>query len=81
VLTLGGGVLADEDSRRQCAGHFGEPRQDGASHKVHKTPWQGVPRVNIQRGKDGNAKACHVRKVLDAIARLDAGKKEDDDDA
>ena len=39
-------------------------------------------RVNIQRGKDGNAKAYQVRQVLDAIARLEAEKnKESDDDA
>jgi hypothetical protein len=38
--------------------------------------------VNIQRGKDGNAKAHQVRQVPGAIARLEAGKnKESDDDA
>ena len=62
-----------------CADHFGEPRQDGTSHKVYKTPWQGDPRVNIQRGKDGNAKAYQVRQVLDAIARLEAEKNEESD--
>jgi fructose-specific component phosphotransferase system IIB-like protein len=36
--------------------------------------------VNIQRGKDGNAKAYQVRQVLGAIARLEAGKNEEDDD-
>jgi hypothetical protein len=36
--------------------------------------------VNIQRGKDGNAKAYQVRQVLDAIARLDAERNEEDDD-
>jgi hypothetical protein len=71
-----------DDLAKVCAGHFGEPRQDGTSHKVYKTPWQGNPRVNIQRGKDGNAKAYQVRQVLDAIARLEAEKnKESDDDA
>ncbi len=44
--------------------------------KVYKTPWQGDPRVNIQRGKDGKAKAYQVRQVLDAIARLEAEKNE-----
>ena len=44
------------------------------------TPWQGDPRVNIQRGKDGNANAYQVRKVLDAIARLNAERNEQDDD-
>jgi hypothetical protein len=37
--------------------------------------------VNIQRGKDGNAKAYQVRQVLDAIARLEAENEESDDDA
>jgi hypothetical protein len=36
--------------------------------------------VNIQRGKDGNAKAYQVRQVLDAIARLEAQKSEESDD-
>ena len=65
-----------DDLAKVCADHFGEPRQDGTSHKVYKTPWQGDPRVNIQRGKDGNAKAYQVRQVLDAIARLEAEKNE-----
>ena len=39
------------------------------------------PRVNIQRGKDGNAKAYQVRQVLDAIDRLEAGDQEGDDNA
>jgi hypothetical protein len=39
--------------------------------------------VNIQRGKDGNAKEYQVRQVLDAIDRLEAErqKEEGDDDA
>lgn len=72
-----------DDLAKVCAGHFGPPRQDGTSHKVYKTPWQGDPRVNIQRGKDGNAKAYQVRQVLDAIDRLEAErqKEEGGDDA
>jgi hypothetical protein len=75
-----------DDLAKVCADRFSEPRQDGTSHKVYKTPWQGDPRVNIQRGKDGNAKAYQVRQVLDAIARLEAEKEaekseESDDDA
>jgi hypothetical protein len=69
-----------DDLAKVCADHFGEPRQDGTSHKVYKTPWQGDPRVNIQRGKDGNAKAYQVRQVLDAIARLETEKNEESDD-
>jgi hypothetical protein len=78
-----------DDLVKVCADHFGEPRQDGTSHKVYKTPWQGDPRVSIQRSKDGNAKAYQVRQVLDAIAKLEAEKarreaeknEEGDDDA
>jgi hypothetical protein len=36
--------------------------------------------VNIQRGKDGNAKAYQVRQVLAAIARLEGEKNEEGDD-
>ena len=69
-----------DDLAKVCADHFGEPRQDGTSHKVYKTPWQGDPRVNIQRDKDGCAKAYQVRQVLDALARLEAEKNEEGDD-
>ena len=68
-----------DDLAKVCAGYFGDPRQDGTSHKVYKTPWQGDPRVNIQRSKDGNAKAYQVRQVLEAIARLEAEKNEEGD--
>jgi hypothetical protein len=40
----------------------------------------GDPRVNIQRGKDGNAKPYQVRQVLDALAKLEAERNEDGDD-
>jgi hypothetical protein len=35
-------------------------------------PWAGDPRVNLQRGKDGNAKAYQVRQLLKAIEKLEA---------
>jgi hypothetical protein len=44
-----------------------------------RRPGKGDPRVNIQRGKDDNAKAYQVRQVLDAIARLEAEKNEESD--
>jgi hypothetical protein len=69
-----------DDLAKVRADHFGEPRQDGSSHKVYKTPWQGDPRVNIQRGKNGDAKTYQVRQVLDTIARLGAEKNEEGDD-
>ncbi|VAW45469.1 hypothetical prophage protein [hydrothermal vent metagenome] len=53
-----------------CAHYFGEPRNKGTSHHVYKTPWQGDPRVNIQKGKDGKAKAYQVKQVITAIEKL-----------
>ncbi len=38
-----------------------------------KMPWPGDPRVNLQRGKDGNAKGYQVRQLLDAVDRKDRG--------
>jgi hypothetical protein len=57
------------------------PGKTAPRTRVYKTPWQGDPRVNIQRGKDGNAKAYQVRQVLDAIARLEAEKNEDEEES
>lgn len=58
------------DLARLCAHYFGEPRNKGTSHHVYKTPWKGDPRVNIQKGKDGKAKAYQVKQVLAAIAKI-----------
>jgi hypothetical protein len=58
------------DLAKLCAHHFGAPRSKGTSHHVYKTPWNGDPRVNIQRSKDGKAKAYQVRQVLRAIRKL-----------
>ncbi len=62
-----------DDLRKVCVEHFGEPRQEGTSHAVFKTPWQGDPRVNIQKGKNGMAKAYQVRQVRNAVEK----KRED----
>jgi hypothetical protein len=55
--------------QRVCETYFGNPRQNGSSHAIYKTPWPGNPRVNIQNNK-GKAKAYQVRQVLLAIERL-----------
>jgi hypothetical protein len=57
------------DLCRVCDHYFGQPRQQGTSHRVYRTPWPGDPRVNIQNEK-GRAKAYQVRQVLKAIERL-----------
>ncbi len=59
------------DDACKVADHFfGAPRQSGTSHRIRATPWEGDPRVNMQRGKDGTAKTYPVRQLLAAIDRL-----------
>lgn len=58
------------DLMKVCTHYFGEPRQQGTSHCIYKTPWAGNPRVNIQQ-KNGKAKVYQVRQVLDAIEKLE----------
>lgn len=52
-----------------CEQFFGNYRVSG-SHYIFKTPWQGDPRINLQRGKDKNAKPYQVRQVLNALHKL-----------
>jgi len=59
------------DLAKLCTHYFGAPRNKGTSHHVYKTPWQGDPRVNIQKEKDGKAKTYQVRQVLAAIEKLE----------
>jgi len=59
------------DLAKLCSHYFGEHRNKGTSHHVYQTPWQGDPRVNIQRSKDGKAKAYQVKQVLTAINKLE----------
>jgi len=56
--------------KKICRHFFGDPRQDGTSHAVFKTPWIGDPRINIQDAK-GKAKPYQVRQVLLAIDKLE----------
>lgn len=53
-----------------CEHYFGKPRHKSTSHHVYRTPWPGDPRVNIQQGKGGKAKAYQVKQVLMAIRNL-----------
>ncbi len=59
-----------DDVCRVATHFFGAPRSKGSSHHVWKMPWPGDPRINLQRGDGGKAKAYQVRQVLQAIARL-----------
>jgi len=49
------------DLCKVCDSFFGEPRQQGSSHRVYKTPWPGDPRVNIQN-KKGKAKQSKAKQ-------------------
>jgi len=51
---------------------FGEPRQQGSSHRIWKMPWAGDPRVNLQESKGGKAKTYQVQQLLRAIDRYRA---------
>ncbi len=57
------------DLQKICEAYFGKARQQGGSHSLYKTPWQGDPRVNIQNDK-GKAKPYQVKQVLLAIERM-----------
>lgn len=52
-----------------CEDFFGNYRVNG-SHHIFKTPWQGDPRINLQKGKDKHAKTYQVQQVLNALRKL-----------
>ena len=61
-----------------CGSFFGEYRING-SHYIFKTPWQGDPRINLQKLKGNFAKPYQVRQVLNALRKLkELGKQKAD---
>jgi hypothetical protein len=61
--------ISFNDLLNLCRHYFGEPRIAG-SHHIFKTPWQGDPRVNLQ--KDGKmAKPYQVIQVRKAIEKME----------
>lgn len=58
------------DACKVATHYFGEPRQNGTSHKVWKMPWPGDPRINMQAGDGGKAKPYQVRPAVAAIDAL-----------
>ena len=62
-------AVSFDDSAKLCDHYFGEPRQNGGSHRVYRTPWRGDPRINIQNFK-GTAKPYQVKQVIAAIDKL-----------
>jgi hypothetical protein len=63
--------ISFSDLAKICDHYFGEPRQRGTSHRVYKMPWEGDPRVNIQKGKNGEAKTYQVKQVIAAIDKIE----------
>ncbi len=62
------------DLTKICDHYFGYPRQQGTSHRVYKMPWEGDPRVNIQKGKNGKAKTYQIKQVIAAIDKIEGGE-------
>lgn len=59
---------------------FGQPRNRGTSHYPFKTPWQGKPRINLQKSKGGKAKPYQVKQVKEALIKLrDIERKKDNE--
>lgn len=52
-----------------CERFFGKARIRG-SHHIFKTPWQGDPRINLQKVKGGKAKPYQVEQVVRALVKL-----------
>jgi hypothetical protein len=65
------GNVRFDDLCKVCGQYFGTPRQKGSSHRIYRMPWAGDPRINIQKGNNGMAKAYQVKQVLAAITRLE----------
>jgi hypothetical protein len=62
-----------------CEEFFGNYRVSG-SHHIFKTPWQGDPRINLQKGKGSKAKSYQVQQVLNALRKLKELEKKDTQD-
>jgi hypothetical protein len=59
---------------------FGKPRNRGTSHYPFKVPWQGEPRINLQKGKGGKAKPYQVKQVKAALMKLRNRQNEENDE-
>jgi len=58
-----------KDLLKICEKYFGEPRIRG-SHHIFKVPWEGNPRINIQK-RDKMAKPEQVVIEKKAIIKLE----------
>lgn len=58
-----------------CESVFGEYRTSG-SHHIFKTPWQGDPRINLQKLKGNLAKPYQVLQVLRCLRKVKETKND-----
>ena len=58
-----------------CQNFFGKYRTTG-SHHIFKTPWQGDPRINLQKTKGNFAKPYQVQQVLRSLRKLKATQED-----
>jgi len=56
------------DAVKLAEAYFGAARVSG-SHHVFKTPWVGMPRVNLQREKNGKTNRYQIIQLLEAIGK------------
>jgi hypothetical protein len=59
---------------------FGKSKNQGSSNHPFKVPWQGEPRINLQKGKDGKAKPYQVKQVRLALIKLKEIQEEQSND-
>lgn len=64
---------------KTCEQFFGNYRVSG-SHHIFKTPWQGDPRINLQKGKGSKAKSYQAQQVLNALRKLKELEKDKQDE-
>ena len=68
------GLTFDELCRLAEYAGYGFERQRGTSHRVHKNPSiqdKLYQLLNIQRGKNGEAKQYQVKQLLEMIEKYD----------
>ncbi len=68
-IEINGKIVRFSKLLKICEDVFGEYRISG-SHYIFKTPWQGDPRINLQKLKGNFAKPYQVRQVLHALRKL-----------
>jgi hypothetical protein len=64
------------DAVRVAAAYFGAARVNG-SHFIFKMPWAGMPRMNLQREKNGKTNRYQIVQLLEAIGKANSMRGKD----